>query len=157
MRRFIFYIFLCIGIAQAATQQNRPTPPLTIAERNKTLKELEDFLKKPTYKFPKVDLFAYKIENIVPKAKPVEKIPEPVRPSNEDIIVLRSIGKSIKPKGSLSTNDQFVLCIQGSRILKEGDILYARYRGMTYPIILKSVTRNQFTLEINGKEQTFQY
>ena len=162
MRRFIF-IFLCICTVQAAPQKtNRAanaTPPLTIAERNKILNEFRDFLKKPVCTLKDLNLFVYKTEeDTTPEVKPVEvKAPQPVEIPREDLLVLQAVGKAIKPDGSLSTQGQYVLCISGHRILKPGDTLYAKFRGNDYPIILKSVTRNQFTLEINKKELTFQY
>ena len=159
MYRFIFYIFLCICTVQAAPRKTNATPLLTMAERRKQLREFEDFLKKPIYSLQDIDLFVYKVEEVVPEeVKPVEEeAPKPVKPSREDMLVLQAVGKAIKPEGSLATNGRYVLCISGRRILKIGDILYARFRGDDYSITLKSITRKEFTLEINGKELTFQY
>ncbi len=164
MYRFVFYIFLCICTVQAAPRNNRATnatQPLTFAERSKVLREFRDFLKKPTYTLQDIDLFIYKVEEVVPEEVPVvEEVveaPKVVEPSEHDLLVLRSVGRAIRPEGNLSTNGQYVLCLSGHRLLKVGDVLYARFKGHEYPITLKSVTRNQFTLEINEKELTFQY
>ncbi|MGX8716390.1 MAG: hypothetical protein ACSW8C_00170 [bacterium] len=162
MRKFIFYIFLCMGTVHAAPQKNavaKRTAPLTVAERTKTLNEFREFLKKPKYDLPNIDLFFYQkeTEEVVPEVVQPVEVPKVFKASDHDMLVLQSVGRAIKPDGSLATGGQFVLCIQGSRILKVGDVLYARYRGNMYPITLKSVTRNQFTLQINDKEQTFQY
>ena len=159
MRRFIFYIFLCICTVQAAPKKTNATPPLTMAERKRILNEFQDFLKKPIYSLQDIDLFVYKAEDMLPEVKPVEEEEElkPVEPSKDDLLVLQAVGKAIRPEGSLAMNGQYVLCISGHRILKIGDVLYAKFRGNEYPITLKSITKNKFTLEINGKELTFQY
>ena len=161
MRRFIFYIFLCICTVQAAPKKTNGTPPLTMAERNKILREFQDFLKKPIYSLQDIDLFVYKVEETMPEINPLEEEkkaePKPIEPSENDLLVLRSVGKAIHPEGNLATNGQYVLCLKGRRILKVGDILYAKFRGYKYIITLKAVTRNQFTLGINEKELTFQY
>lgn len=164
MRKFIF-ILLCVCAAQAAPQRTnragtRPTPPLTVADRNKILKEFQEFFKKPVYHYPEINLFSYKLEEIIPpkeEVKPIEVPKKVVKPRNDELMILRSVGRSIKPDGSLAVNGQYVLCIQGSRVLKAGDILYAKYRGNIHSITLKSITRKQFTLELNEKELTFQY
>ena len=150
---------MCICTVQAAPRNTGATPPLTVAERNKILKEFQDFLKKPVCELQDIELFVYNEEEVIPEIKPVvvEEAPKPVEPSSHDMLVLQAVGKSIKPEGSLSTNGQYVLCIRGDRILKAGDILYARFRGNIYTITLKSVTRKQFILAINEKELTFQY
>lgn len=159
MRKFIFYIFLCICTVHAAPKKTGATPSLTMAERRRILKEFQDFLKRPIYSLQDIDLFVYKVEEIVPEVKPVEEeeVLKPVEPSRDDLLVLQAVGKAIRPEGSLATNGQYVLCISGHRILKIGDVLYARFRGNDYPITLKSITRNEFTLEINEKELTFHY
>ena len=164
MRKFIF-ILLCVCTAQAAPQKTnrtntKATPPLTVAERNKILKEFQDFLGKPVYYYPEINLFSYKLEEIIPPKEEIKSVEVPkkvVVPKNYELMILKSVGRSIKPDGSLAVNGQYVLCIQGSRVLKAGDILYAKYRDQVHSITLKSVTRKQFTLELNEKELTFQY
>ena len=162
MYRFIFFIFLCICTVQAAPRKAaKANQPLTLAERNKKLKEIQDFLQKPTYTFQDINLFVYKVEEVVPEEKPVieDEVVQPkiVEPSENDLLVLNSVGRAIKPEGNLAAKGQYVLCVSGHRILKPGDILYAKYKGHEYAITLKSVTKNQFTLQINEKELTFQY
>ena len=160
MRKFIFYIFLCICTVQAAPKKTNATPPLTMSERRKILKEFQDFLKKPIYSLQDIDLFVYRVEEIVPEVKSVvekEEALKPVEPSRDDLLVLQAVGKALRPEGSLAMNGQYVLCVSGHRILKVNDVLYAKFRGNEYPITLKSITGNEFTLEINEKELTFQY
>ena len=165
MRKFIF-IFLCICTVQAAPKKTnstaKATPPLTVAERNKTLQAFQNFLKKPIYSLQDVKLFVYKDEEEITEVKtePVEKVTKTqkfVEPPHDDLLVLRAVGKAIKPDGNMAANGQYVLCMNGYRILKAGDVLYAKFRGINYPITLKSVTRNQFTLELNKEVLTFQY
>ena len=155
---------MCVCSVQAAPRRvNQPakaTPPLTLAERNKILKECQNFLKTPDYTLNDINLFVYKTEDVVSEVNPIEEqevVQKPADPSNDELLVLQAVGKAIKPEGSLSVNGKYVLCISGHRILKIGDILYAKYKDNNYPITLKSVTRKQFTLEINEKELTFQY
>lgn len=161
MYRFILCFFLCICTVQAAPKKVKATPPLTVAERKKILTEIQDFLKKPIYSLQDNDLFIYKIEESpIPEIKPIEEeVPKPVVYSKDDFdqTVLKAVGGAIKPEGSLATNGQYALCLDGRRVLKVGDKLYAKFRGNEYIITLKSTTRNTFTLEINNKEQTFHY
>lgn len=161
MCKFIFYIFLSICTIQAAPRKAKPTrtkatPLLTVTERSKILEEAQSFLKKPVYDLKDITLFTYKDEIIPPEDKPTEVLKtEPT--INHNLLILQSVGKSIKPKGKLETNGQFVLCTQGSRILKAGDVLYAKYEGNTYSIILKTITKNQFTLQMDKQELTLPY
>ena len=161
MYKVIFCIFLCVCTVQAAPKRTAATPPLTMIERNNILKEFQNFLKTPVYSLSDLNLFVYKFEEEVPEeSKPVEEAVEKakvVEYRHEDLLVLQAVGKAIRPDGNMATNGQYVLCMDGYRILKAGDILYAKFRGLKYPITLKSVTRNQFTLQINEQELTFQY
>lgn len=164
MRKFVFYLFLCIGTVQAAPQKNTPIKPLTVLERKNKLNELKNFLEVPNYNLQTINLFIYKekteeeeevIEEVI--EQPPEPTPVVTQTVDYSLLVLRSVGKSIKPEGSLESKGQFVLCIQEGRILKVGDVLDAKYKGKVYHIVLKSITRNRFTLRTNGKELTFQY
>ena len=166
MRKFVFYILLCMsGIVQAAIQKNAPVKLLTVLERKNRLNELNNFLKKPDYNWQTINLFIYKEKTEEEEEEVIEEVieqppePTPVVTQTVDysLLVLRSVGKSIKPEGSLQSKGQFVLCIQEGRIIKVGDVLDAKYKGKVYHIVLKSITRNRFTLRTNCKELTFQY
>lgn len=165
MRKFIFYIFLCMCTVQAAPQKNVPIKPLTVLERKNKLNALRNFLEVPNYNLQTINLFIYKEKTEEEEEEVIEEIielppePAPVEKPTADysLLVLRSVGKSIKPEGSLQSKGQFVLCIQEGRIIKVGDVLDAKFKGKNYRIILKSITRNRFTLQTNGKELTFQY
>lgn len=164
MYRVIFYIFLCVCTVQAAPKKTNGTPPLTVIERSNRLKAFQNFLKTPIYALSDLNLFRYKIEEEdeeVPEdnklAEEINKVQKIIECRHDDLLVLQAVGKAIKPDGNMATNGQYVLCMDGYRILKPGDVLYAKYKGMNYPISLKSVTRNQFTLKLNEQELTFQY
>lgn len=152
---FLFFCVVSIVSAKPRTQ-TKATPLLTTAERVKFLKEFQGFLQTPVYNIQDMDLFTYKNGENLPEIQPIET-PKNAEPCDNDLLLLQSVGKSIKPQGVLAKKNQFVLCTQENHILKEGDVLYAKYKGNTYRITIKIITRNQFILQLNDKERTFQY
>ena len=54
-------------------------------------------------------------------------------------------------------NGKFALCLHGSRIITTKSILKAKTNNHTFKIIVKDITKDQFTLQLKQHTLTFNY
>ncbi len=166
MFRFLFILLLSFLQIEAAPVQKRKakstTPILTQKERQVAITSCKEFLENA---FNSVlsdqslkNLFVYKeiIEEVIPEIKEV------VAEESENIftdewLILNEIGRALKPEGKVFFENQYILCINGYRTLRAGDVFFANYNGMTFSITIVRVEENKFTLKLNNHILVFDY
>ena len=87
--------------------------------------------------------------------QPKIKAPEPPKISDET--VLRSVAKSLKPRGSLVTSRKSLLLLANGRSLSEGDAISVKVRGEPFSVVVKEITTKYYTLTLNEAEVTMYF
>lgn len=133
------------------------SPISTVQERKQWLNMCNNFLTATVEPLSEVNnLFLYKeveVENIPVELPVVKEEPK----YTDEVVILQKVGDAIKPEGHMVINGKFALCLHGSRIITTKSILKAKTNNRTFKIIVKDITKDQFTLQLKQHTLTFNY
>lgn len=143
----------------APAKKNTPVSITTREERQKWLNICQDFSqnKKTDIAEEDVSLFLY-IKEDKPIVEKIKEEPVKAKPSGvNELMLLKSVGNAIKPKGRVQVDGEFILCIQNARTLKKGEQFTAENKGKKFLITVKDIQKDQFILQLNTYSLTFKY
>ena len=133
------------------------SPISTVQERKQWLNTCNNFLTVTVEPLSEANnLFLYKeveVENIPVEIPVVKEEPK----YTDEVVILQKVGDAIKPEGHMVINGKFALCLHGSRIITTKSILKAKTNNRTFKIIVKDITKDQFTLQLKQHTLTFNY
>ncbi len=151
----------CVTVRGAVNKKapvNKQVPISTVQERKSWLNVCSNFLKEVPVKISDSNnLFIYEEVNLENDkvAEPVISKEEPKR--TDELVILQKVGEAIKPEGHVVVNGKVALFLHGSRIVTTQTVLKARTKDQTFRITIKSITKKQFTLQLNNNTLVFNY